>query len=207
MKKIGAIGFDWGGVILQGIDGSLADAAAEFLQVGNQDFRHAYFLHNHLINKGAESKPIDQAVEMWSRILFELGKTDRLEAFMAFVQSRPKGEVSQAMVELLKKLKIAGWKLGLLSNASAEGARRVKTQEGIKLFDIALFSADIDTMKPEPEAFKKFASALGVPMSELVFIDDSTHSLSTAQEVGYLPILFKDTATLIEQLRSLGITV
>lgn len=33
MKKISAIGFDWGGVILQGIDRSFADSAAQFLGV------------------------------------------------------------------------------------------------------------------------------------------------------------------------------
>jgi len=207
MKKIGAIGFDWGGVILQQIDRSFSNVASEFLGVENESFRRAYFLHNHLINKGANSRAFDQATEMWSKILSELGLVDRLDLFMKFVQSRPKGEVSQSMVELLERLKNRGWKLGLLSNASAEGAQRIRTQECLKLFEVTLFSAEIGLMKPEPEAFLKFSAELDVPITELVFIDDSEHSLSTAGEVGYMPIRFQNTKTLIVQLQTLGIEI
>ena len=205
MQKISAIGFDWGGVILQNIDRSFADVAAEFLGVDNEIFRRAYFLHNHLINKGANSRVFEQATEMWTKILSELGLVDSLETFMKFVQSRPKGEINQEMIEIIQKLKKHGWKIGLLSNASAEGAVRVRANECFKLFDVALFSAEIDFMKPEPEVFLKFADKLGVPITELIFIDDSEHSLSTAEEVGYIPVQFKDNSTLINQLRLLGI--
>jgi len=207
MKKLGAIGFDWGGVILQHIDGSFSNVASEFLGVDNESFRRAYFLHNHLINKGANSRAFDQATEMWGNILSELGLADRLEGFMKFVQARPKGEVSQAMVELLERLKKHGWKLGLLSNASAEGSQRIRTQECLRFFDVTLFSAEIGLMKPEPEAFLKFAAELKVPITELVFIDDSEHSLSTAEVVGYIPVRFQSTEMLIEQLRDLGVEI
>lgn len=207
MKKISAIGFDWGGVILQHIDGSFADVAADYLHVDNECFRRAYFLHNHMINKGVESRAFDQAIEMWQKILSELDRVDQLDTFMEFVQSRPKGDVSQEMVALIQQLKNQGWKLGLLSNASAEGAQRIKNHTCLSLFDVTLFSAEIDCMKPEPEAFQKFASALEVPLSELVFIDDSTHSLLTAEEMGYIPILFQNMSILKDQLKVLGINV
>ncbi len=205
--KISAIGFDWGGVILQHIDESFANVAADYLHVDNERFRLAYFLHNHMINKGAQSRAFDQATEMWQKILSELGLVDQLDAFMEFVQGRPKGDVSQEMVTLIQRLKNQGWKLGLLSNASSEGAQRIRNHACLALFDITLFSAEIDCMKPEPEAFKKFASALDVPLSELVFIDDSKHSLSTAEEIGYIPILFQNTDILKDQLKALGIHV
>ncbi|KKU34307.1 MAG: HAD-superfamily hydrolase, subfamily IA, variant 3 [Candidatus Uhrbacteria bacterium GW2011_GWE2_46_68] len=207
MKKISAIGFDWGGVILQHIDGSFAHVAAEYLHVDHECFRRAYFLHNHMINKGAQSKAFDQATEMWQKILLELDRVDQLDAFMTFVQSRPKGDVSQEMIALIQQLKNQGWKLGLLSNASSEGAQRIRNHACLALFDVALFSAEMDCMKPEPEAFQKFTSALGVPSPELVFIDDSTYSLSTAEEIGYIPILFQNTSLLKDQLKALGISV
>ena len=207
MKKISAIGFDWGGVILQNIDKSFADTAANFLHVDNEKFRHAYFLYNHMINKGANSKAFDQATEMWNNILSELGFADRLEIFMEFVQSRPKGEVSQDMIELIQRLKNNGWKIGLLSNASAEGTRRIRNNKCLELFDVTLFSAEIDYMKPESDAFIMLADKLGVPIKELVFIDDSEHSLSTANEVGYIPVCFKNTDALIDQLQTLGVLI
>ncbi len=205
MKKIRAIGFDWGGVILQGIDKSFSDSASAFLQVDNEAFRRAYFLHNHMINMGLESKSFDQATEMWSEILKELGAVDQLDVFMTFVQSRPKGEVSPEIVELLRRLKARGWKLGLLSNMSAENTRRIRTHEFLSVFDVIQFSCEVGCMKPEPKAFQKFAHDLHVTIKELVFIDDSMHSLSTAKEVGYIPILFESTESLIKQLALLGV--
>lgn len=207
MQKISAIGFDWGGVILQTPGRSFADDAAQFLGVENESFRRAYFLHNHLVNKGANTKAYEEAVEMWSTILNELGKYDSLEAFMAFIRSYPKGSVSQEMIALVKKLRAAGWKLGLFSNNSVEAAQEFRLQGYDCLFDAALFSGEVGCMKPEPEAFLKLAGALNIAVSELVFIDDSPRSLSTAAEVGYIPVLFIKQDELLDQLQSLGVVV
>lgn len=205
MKKISAIGFDWGGVVLQKIDRSFADVAAQFLKIDSQRFRRAYFLHNHMTNIGANSRAFDQATEMWRSVLSELDLVDRLDAFMAFVQSRPRGEISQTVVALLQHLKQRGWKLGLLSNMSAENLRQIRSETCLSLFDATLFSAEIGCMKPEPEAFFKLAKALDVPIEELAFIDDSERSLSTAAEVGYTPLLFHSTEQLVADLKTLGI--
>ena len=62
-------------------------------------------------------------------------------------------------------------------------------------------------VKPEPKAFNTFIKDLGVAMDELVFIDDSEKSLSTAKECGYTPILFKSYEQLIAALQQLGIAV
>ena len=207
MKKISAIGFDWGGVILQNIDGSFADAASAFLEIDNERFRRAYFLHNHMINIGVNSKAIDQATDMWSNILSELGMVEKLDAFMTFFQSRPKGEINQEIVDLLYRLKSLGWKLGLLSNMSAGGVARIRSEKFLEVFDVTFFSCEVDLMKPQPEVFFMFANALHVPIEELVFIDDSTHSLSTADDVGYMPILFQTNKQLVADLALLGVEI
>lgn len=203
--KIEAIGFDWGGVILQTPGPSFNDAAATFLGIESDIFRRAYFLHNHMVNKGANMKRYDEAIEMWSAILSEIGKIDALEGFMEFVRSRPKGSVSEEMIGLLRSLRLKGWKLGLFSNNSIEAAQEFRRQGYDQLFDAALFSGEVGCMKPEPEAFIKLAAALSVSVSGLVFIDDSERSLSGAAEVGYIPVLFKSKTGLVDQLASLGI--
>ena len=204
--NIKAIGFDWGGVIFQMPGGSFNDAAAECLGVDGEEFRRAYFLHNHMVNKGPDSKTYEEATEMWCAILSELGMPDALDNFLAFVRNRPKGFVSEDMIDLVRRLRAAGWKVGLFSNNSTEKAREFRAQGYDRLFDVALFSADVDCMKPEPAAFHMLASALGIQVEELVFIDDSERSLSTADEVGYAPVLFKDIGTLVDQLKELGIS-
>lgn len=204
--KISAIGFDWGGVIFQTPGGSFNDAAAEFLYVDNESFRRAFFLHNHMVNKGINTKTYQEATEMWSSILSELGKASMLNDFLEFVRSRPKGIVNNDMINLVKMLRANGWKVGLFSNNSKEGAQEFHAQGYDQLFDVALFSAEVDCMKPESAAFNKLASALGVPVNELLFIDDSERSLSTADEVGFVPLQFKGMKKLVEQLSHLGIS-
>jgi beta-phosphoglucomutase-like phosphatase (HAD superfamily) len=60
-------------------------------------------------------------------------------------------------------------------------------------------------MKPEPIVFQELAKALGVEVSELVYIDDAEKSLSTAEQVGYQPILYTGYVDLLERLRELDI--
>ncbi|MFH1253425.1 MAG: HAD-IA family hydrolase [Candidatus Uhrbacteria bacterium] len=203
MKKIGAIGFDWVGVIFKYPGGGFCSLAAEFLGVDDELFQQVYSRYNHLVNKGIQG--YGEAVEMWQAILAELGKLDDLDRFVEFIKSRPAGVADPKMLELLKRLRSAGWKLGLLSNHSLEGAQEFRDRGFDKFFEAIIFSSEVGYMKPEPEAFLKLAATLNIPVSELVFIDDSERCLSTAEQVGYTPIRFKSVEDLVDQLRKLGI--
>lgn len=205
MNTIKAIGFDWGGVIHQTPGPSFNDAAAQILGVDNEDFRRAYFLHNHLVNKGTKTTDYCDATEMWTNILNEIGKMDKFDAFIDFLRSRPQGKIDQRMLNLLEVLRKDGWKLGLLSNNSVEGGNKMKDLGIDKYFDSFLISAEIDAMKPEPEAFHKLANSLNVNISELAFIDDSKRSLENAEEIGYVPIFFTSTDKLVSDLKKLDI--
>ena len=205
MQKISAIGFDWGGVVFQNAGGSFNDAAAAFLGVDNAEFRRAYFLHNHMVNKGPYTTRYEDAVEMWHEILAELGIPEKTDAFVGFVRARPEGFVSEEMVGLIKRLRRSGWKVGLFSNNSADNARDFRYRGYDAWFDVALFSGEENCMKPEPAAFEKLAETLGVPVAELLFIDDSERSLCTAGEVGYVPVLFTTYGALVGKLEEHGI--
>jgi len=203
MKKIRAIGFDWVGVIFKYPGGSFSSLAADFLGVENEQFHRVYSLYNHMVNKGTQG--YEEAIEMWRLVLSNLGKINELDRFVEFIRSRPEGIVDQDVLDLIKKLRAAGWKIGLFSNHSLKGAQAFRKQSCAKLFDAALFSSEVGCMKPEPEAFKKLAEALKIPVTELIYIDDNERCLSTAKQVGYLPVLFKDMKTLEDQLRMLGV--
>ncbi|OGL89163.1 hypothetical protein A3H75_00820 [Candidatus Uhrbacteria bacterium RIFCSPLOWO2_02_FULL_51_9] len=207
MKNFRAIGFDWGGVILQYPGGSFNDAAATFLGIEKEVFRNAYFLHNHLVNKGSNTVDFAHADDMWRAILQELGKEKELAGFMGFVKNLPKGYIDRRMLDLVLSLRKSGFRVGLLSNGSRSGAEEFRKEGYDTFFDVALFSGDIDYMKPEQESFLKLASALNVNIHELIFVDDSKKSLETAEEVGYEPVLFTDYDALLVQLKNLGITL
>lgn len=207
MNTFKAICFDWGGVICLVPGGSFITAAANFLGVPKEEFSKSYFVHNHLVNKGPNAKSYEEAHEMWSMILTDLGFADRHSAFMDFVRAREPGKVDGRMLVLIGSLKKSGWKTGLLSNMSLSGADQARTQMLDILFDAVCFSAEIGYMKPEPGAFEELAKRLDVKLNELIFIDDSPRSLETAPQLGYTPILFTSYETLLVQLAELGIQV
>jgi len=68
-----------------------------------------------------------------------------------------------------------------------------------------MVSSDIGHMKPSLEAYLLFTKELCIKPDELIFIDDTKKSLSTAKKLGYYPILFTNYSHLILQLKQLGV--
>lgn len=197
---IKAIGFDWTGVIFQIPGKSFPQNAADLLGVSVTEFQRAYFQHNHMVNVGAATTSYVDALPMWQLILGDLHKEDEIDRFMDMVRHVPKGAVNVHMLDLVDELRRKGLKVGMLSNNSAEVAREFRVSPYAAHFDAAIFSGEINTMKPHREAFEALAQALGVDVTELLFIDDSQRSLAYADEIGYAPILFTGIDDLRRQL-------
>lgn len=75
----------------------------------------------------------------------------------------------------------------------------------IDYFDAVVISSEVNCQKPQPEIFEILFNKLGVKSDELIFIDDSMSSLRGAEDIGYVPILFKDNKQLIEDLSKFGV--
>jgi putative hydrolase of the HAD superfamily len=199
--EIKAIGFDWGGVLVSYPGGNLHETVAMFLGVSVEDVRRVYFAHNDVFNKGKTGVRLEEARNVWTVVLQELGQEDQLDALMELLHEIPDVIPNTRVLDLVQQLKAQGWKLGLLSNNSSAAGERVREMGHDKHFDVSFFSGDTGYMKPEPEAFKMLANGLGVMMEEMVFIDDSQRSLSSAPELGYDPILFQGYEQLVEALK------
>lgn len=195
-----AIGFDYGGVIA-GISGPVFNKQiSKILGVDLETFQNVYFQFNHLPNKGILSWP-----DFWKKISDELGVSDKYESLMEYLRGLPKIETNQQMLSLVDRLRYDGYRVGLLSNNDKETANKLRETGLIDHFDIFLVSAETGFIKPDPKIFELFTKQLGVEASELVYIDDTEKSLSTANEVGYIPILFSTYDQLVLDLKKLGI--
>lgn len=195
-----AIGFDYGGVL----NGATAQAfnarAIEVLGVSEEELMAAYFRHNKKVNKDEVTWP-----ELWELVLAELGKTDKLSAVLALNDSRGGDALNQDVIALAKDLKQQGYAVGILSNNQAVALDRMTAQHLDDIFEVIHISAVTGLVKPEPAAFIKLAEDLKVDVGEMIFIDDSEKSLSTAAEVGYAPILYRDCEQLKRKLVELGV--
>lgn len=206
MTKIKAIGFDYGGVL-----GGDAEAGKRFkakicelINVSMDTWENAYFSKNHLLNTGKVMSRRD----FWSILLGSLNRIEYLDQAIKLDADLSSSYINlnHEMLALVDRLRLAGYKVGLLSNASAEVAIKIRTQDVERHFDSFIISAEIGVQKPDCLAFTKLAASLGVGISELVFIDDATKSLVNATDCGFTPILFKSQAQLESELHKLGLT-
>lgn len=198
--KITAVGFDYGGVLNGATGSQFTQQACALLEVSQKDFLAAYFRHNTKVNRDEVDWP-----ELWRLVLADLGKTDRLADLLAIRDNRGQDALNESVLQLAHELKAKGYKLGILSNNQAVALEHMKHQSLDALFPVIHVSALTGLVKPEPQAFLHFAKALSVPVTELLFIDDSAHSLSTAKTVGYTPLQFESAEQLRRELTQLGL--
>jgi putative hydrolase of the HAD superfamily len=93
--------------------------------------------------------------------------------------------IPRANVDALLRLKEAGFKLALLSNADALETGAYRGCCLCPLFDVEMFSCDVGLAKPQPEIFHACLDALGLAPGECVFVGDGgSDELRGAKSVG-----------------------
>jgi 2-haloacid dehalogenase len=116
------------------------------------------------------------------------------------------GDSLNGTVELMKRLKSAGYPVYGLSNWSVETFPLVREKyEFFSLLDDIILSGEVGAIKPEPEIFKIALKRIGRLAQECLFIDDAPANILQAQKMGFAAILFKSPRYLEKQLREYGL--
>jgi putative hydrolase of the HAD superfamily len=201
-RKIKAVVFDFGGVIKFHPTGNVLENIARALGIPLPDFKRAYFEHNHLSNVGNE-KWEDMLAKV-VRVFDQSSEAERRAREIAREHFEA-GRLNAELISWFSKLRKAGYKVGILSNATADLRARLEEDGIAPLAEAIVISGEIGHQKPHKEAFDVLFDKLGLLPHEVAFIDDSPKSLEKASEIGYAPILFKENAELREELRKLGV--
>lgn len=88
------------------------------------------------------------------------------------------------MYNLVVSLKNNGYKIYLLSNASADFYERKSGIPALSLFDGYLISADHKLLKPEKEIYEKLYETFSLKAEECYFIDDVQKNIDGAAATG-----------------------
>lgn len=193
-----AIGFDYGGVL--NFSKSVFPGFSEITGISVDELKAHYFKQNQLANLGEVSYE-----QLWTKILTELGHQDKIDQVIEHMHKQLSRMPNPEMIALVDEIKNLGYKTGLFSNNTKDIGQDMRKQGLDKHFDAFLISAEVGYQKPSTEAYNLLCKKLNVLPEELIFVDDSPTSLSSANEIGYHPILFKDYNQFREELGVLKI--
>lgn len=117
-----------------------------------------------------------------------------------------RGPQNEAVIDLMRTLKTAGYPLFGLSNWSRVKFDTVKDElVFLPLLEEYLISGDAGVTKPDERIYHILLERIGRPARECIFIDDSEENVFAAEEVGIRTILYRSPEQLRRELGSMGI--
>lgn len=112
----------------------------------------------------------------------------------------------EGTVEIVRKLKRAGYPLYILSNFSSEKFSLMRQHHDyLKLFDDIIISGEHNLVKPDPAIYHLTLKRIKHAARECIFIDDALPNIETANELGLQSIRFVSPARLETALRAMDI--
>ncbi|MCW3041036.1 MAG: HAD-superfamily hydrolase, subfamily variant 3 [Solirubrobacterales bacterium] len=113
-------------------------------------------------------------------------------------------EANPEMLDELRELRAAGYRMGLLTNNVVEWEPHWRAMIPVdELFDDVVDSAFVGLRKPDPAIYRLSCERLGVHPAECVLIDDFLVNCQAAEALGMAAVRFVDTAGAIAELRRL----
>ncbi|KAI6175248.1 hypothetical protein M3Y99_01978000 [Aphelenchoides fujianensis] len=197
MSAFKAVIFDMGGVLIRFLDPLAFD---RFLEVINADKeKRKRFMD---VEKG--EKVLTDALDVYSIVYPDLKDVEDFEGASLEDFS---GQKNTDMLEIVRRLKAHGFKVGLLTNNFfwSNARKRSAVIKEADEFDAVVESCRVGFRKPERHIFEIMAEKLGVQLKECVFIDDWEKNVQGARAAGLAGIFLPhdNTTSAIRELESL----
>ncbi len=203
-KEIRAVIFDMGGVLLTNRIEEILQGLAGALGIDKKAFREFQLgYHDRMIRGRLSVREFAGMVDerfglgMGADRIIQLWKRSYLEVM----------SVNEGILEIVRKLKEKGYKLGIISNVPDLHAQINRERNLFRPFDVCILSCEVGLTKPQEEVFRLAASRLGLMPEECVFIDDREKYLSVPRKMGFRVIQYKGNEELISELGKTGVVV
>jgi putative hydrolase of the HAD superfamily len=193
--------FDYGEVISR--SPSDADRAALVAISGCHDaeFWAAYWAHREPLDQGTITIP-----EYWALLAADLGVQWRASTVHALWIADFRGWLSlePGTLDLIEELHDGGTRLAILSNAGFDFSSPFRRSPMGAFFERVFVSAEMDAIKPDPAIYVEVADELGIPLEQMVFIDNKAENTEAAAALGVTAHHFTGVEGLGAFLRSLS---
>ena len=190
--------FDVGGV-LSSPEGGTAELAAA-LELPRDVFAPPYWRHRDAYDLGGD------LLAYWRAVVADLGldlPPERLRELDALDAARW-SRLAPGLQELLDRVLGAGLRLGVLSNAPASLAARVRAAGWGEPAEHLLFSCELGAAKSDPAVYEAVERTFGVPAHRIAFFDDRPVNTAAAAERGWRALLWQGAEDAARQLDALG---
>jgi len=95
------------------------------------------------------------------------------------------------------------FKIGMLSNVSADLLDRLFSPEQLDKLDASVLSYEVKANKPEPITYETIAKKLGVMPKECIFVDDVQAYVEGASRIGMHAIQYKELDQVLSDVNGL----
>ena len=206
---IKAVVYDFGNVISEPQDTGCYARMAALSGLSEEYFMHAFWKYRPAFDRGDI-----RGREMYRDVLAEAGVTgteDELNALADRLLDEDVGSwmhISKEVTAWALSLQKEGFRLGILSNMPFDFLECCGDR--IELFsraDVAVFSCNVNLIKPEPAIYRMMIDRLGCHPDEIVFFDDLQPNVTGALKEGIKAFLWtgiaqakKDWANLVEEM-------
>ena len=192
--------FDYGEVISR--SPSEADTSALLTIAGceAEPFWRAYWAHREGLDQGTLTIP-----EYWALVGADLGVTWRASRVHELWVADFRGwwSIEPGTLDLIEELRDGGTRLAILSNAGFDFSSGFRRSPMGAFFERVFVSAEMDAIKPDPAIYLEVAGELGIPLGEMVFIDNKSINTDAAALLGVTAHHFTGVEDLDTFLRSL----
>lgn len=201
---IKAVLFDFGGVVTT----SPFDAFATYEEANNLPLGLVRDINSTNPDDNAWAKlersdvDADGFAELFEAEAAALGHAVDGRAILGLVS----GEIRPAMVEAIRRIKDAGYKIACLTNnfRPREGATaRPDTAAVMAMFDHVTESSLAGIRKPEPEFYRRALAAIDTEAGDAVFLDDLGINLKPARAMGMTTIKVIDETQALTDLEAI----
>lgn len=201
-KEIKGIVFDLGGVIINLRTVEFFRELGQILKIDNDEHFRTLFIK--------EAERIDNnkknGMGFWREFCEKLNIDCPEDDKLLSIWPKLIGEVNEKTQAIVEKLH-GKYPLAIISNSVPEHMESISGLDIYKYFDTVIFSTEVGLRKPDREIYKLAAQKLGIPLNQLLFIDDNPNWIKAAEDVGMQAVLFEDAGKLKVDLKSIGVLV
>lgn len=148
----------------------------------------------------------DRSEDVIKRVVPQLPEETRALMSQMISDFYPYMPPIEGMAALITRLKKAGYKVYLLSNATPRFFDRYLDYPALTLMDGYFISALYKLLKPQPEIYEAFCNKFKVKAEECFFIDDMPANIDGAKNYGMSGFVFKkDINELETALKEAGV--